>query len=50
MSEREGPRLGADEDFGFAWIFRFGPDGQSSNRGLWRKSKRLNRQEFVVVG
>src|SRR5277367_4156742 len=31
MSEREGPQIGADEDFGFAWIFRFGPDGQGAS-------------------
>src|SRR5271170_6117153 len=31
MSELKAPRLGADEDFGFAWIFRFGPDGQGSS-------------------
>lgn len=31
MSGREGPLLGADEDFGFAWIFRFGPNGQGAS-------------------
>ncbi len=31
MSETEGPLLGADEDFGFAWILQFGPDGQGSS-------------------
>ena len=31
MSEREGPLVGADEDFGFAWNLRFGPDGQGAS-------------------